>query len=81
MIVDREAAADWTRKFRADGHGIPELLDAILALMPLDTYAEKPLLYMAKSECDRNLVLPILNEYKKIIEKYYERGEAFKDYL
>ena len=66
---------------RADGHGIPELLDAILVLMPLDTYAEKPVLYMAKSECDRDLALPILDEYKKIIEKYDERGEACTGYL
>ena len=27
---------------RADGHGVPEILDAILTLMPLDTYTEKP---------------------------------------
>ena len=70
--VSRRGAAEI---IRADGHGIPELLDAILALMPLDTYAEKPVLYMAKSECDRDLALPILDEYKKIIEKYDERGE------
>ena len=61
---------------RADGHGVPELLDAILELMPLDTYTEKPVLYMAKSECDRNLALPILDEYKTIIEKHDTRGKA-----
>ena len=76
--VSRRGAAEI---IRADGHGIPELLDAILALMPLDTYAEKPVLYMAKSECDRDLALPILDEYKKIIEKYDERGEACTGYL
>ena len=27
---------------RCDGHGIPELLEAILALFPLDTYVEHP---------------------------------------
>ncbi len=27
---------------RMDGHGIPEILDAILQLFPLDTYVEKP---------------------------------------
>ena len=63
------------------GHGIPELLDAILELMPLDTYTEKPVLYMAKSECDRNLALPILDEYKTIIEKYDARGKACTGYL
>ena len=26
---------------RCDGHGVPELLDAILQLMRLDTYVEK----------------------------------------
>ena len=27
---------------RCDGHGVPELLDAILSVFPLDTYVEKP---------------------------------------
>ena len=25
-----------------DGHGVPEILDAILRVFPLDTYIEKP---------------------------------------
>ena len=29
---------------RCDGHGVPELLDAILTLFPLDTYVEKPII-------------------------------------
>jgi L-fucose mutarotase len=31
------------RLVRCDGHNVPELLDAILRLFPLDTYVEKPL--------------------------------------
>ena len=27
---------------RCDGHGVPELLDAILQVFPLDTYVEHP---------------------------------------
>ena len=27
---------------RMDGHGIPEILDAILQVFPLDTYVDKP---------------------------------------
>ena len=27
---------------RADGHGVPEILDAILKLMPLDVYVDAP---------------------------------------
>ena len=26
---------------RLDGHGVPEILDAVLQLLPLDTYTEK----------------------------------------
>ena len=31
---------------RADGHGVPEILDAVLQLVPLDTYTEKPVALM-----------------------------------
>ena len=31
---------------RADGHNIPDILDAILQVFPLDTYAEKPVTLM-----------------------------------
>ena len=31
---------------RCDGHGVPELLDAILQVFPLDTYVEKPVSLM-----------------------------------
>lgn len=31
---------------RCDGHDVPELLDAILQLMPLDSYVEKPVSLM-----------------------------------
>ena len=34
---------------RADGHGVPELLDAILSLIPLDTHVEKPVALMEVS--------------------------------
>lgn len=32
---------------RCDGHGVLELLDAILQVFPLDTYVEKPVNLMA----------------------------------
>lgn len=34
------------RVVRCDGHGIPELLDAILRFMPLDTFVENPAVFM-----------------------------------
>ena len=51
---------------RADGSDVPELLEAILELFPLDTYAP-PVYLMDKAECDRELEIPIWDEYKKIL--------------
>ena len=35
------------RCVRMDGHGIPEILDAILKFFPLDSYVEHPTILMA----------------------------------
>ena len=40
------AASVARRLVRADGHGVPELLDAVLALFPLDTYVDAPVALM-----------------------------------
>ena len=61
---------------RADGHGIPELLDAILQVFPLDVYVETPAILMEKMERDKDLTIPVWDEYKKIIAKYDDRGET-----
>jgi len=37
---------------RCDGHGVPELLKAILMLLPLDTYVEQPVALMDVIEGD-----------------------------
>ena len=60
---------------RADGHGVPELLDAILQVFPLDAYVETPAMLMQKMDRDKDLQIPIWDEYKKIIAKYDDRGE------
>lgn len=53
------------RCIRLDGHGACELLEAMLQLMPLDTYA-KPVYLMQKVSGD-TVETPIWEEYKKII--------------
>lgn len=58
---------------RCDGHGVPELLDAILTLFPLDTYVEKPVSLMQVMKGDP-VKTPIWDEYKRIIAKYDDRG-------
>ena len=59
---------------RCDGHGVPELLEAILTVFPLDTYVETPVSLMQVMPGD-NAETPIWDEYKEIISKYDERGE------
>lgn len=59
---------------RCDGHGVPELLEAILTVFPLDTYVESPVSLMQVMPGD-NAETPIWDEYKGIISKYDERGE------
>lgn len=60
---------------RCDGHGIPELLDAILQFFPLDTYVEKPLNLMEVMKGD-NVETPIWDEYAKIAEKHGYDAES-----
>ncbi len=62
-----------SKVIRCDGHGVPELLDAILQLFPLDTYVEKPVILMEVMKGD-NAKTPIWDTYKEIIAKHDERG-------
>ncbi|MBQ3054062.1 MAG: fucose isomerase [Clostridia bacterium] len=60
---------------RMDGHGVPEVLDAILEVFPLDAYVEKPATLMALMERDVGKIqTPIWDEYKNIISKHDDRG-------
>ncbi len=60
---------------RMDGHGVPEILDAILQVFPLDTYVEKPVNLMELMPNDVGRVeTPIWDTYKEIVTKYDDRG-------
>ena len=59
---------------RCDGHGVAELLEAILTVFPLDTYVETPVSLMQVVPGD-NVETLIWDEYKEIITKHDERGE------
>lgn len=58
---------------RMDGHGVCEILEAILNLIPLDTYVDKPAVLMAVVKGDTSQT-PIWDDFKKIIAKYDSRG-------
>ncbi len=65
---------------RMDGHGVPELLDAILQLFPLDTYVEKPVGLMEVVPGDP-VETPIWNTYFDTVQKYDARGENAVQYI
>ncbi len=66
---------------RADGHGIPELLEAILKLFPLDTYVEKPVMLMEKMSCDEKMDIPIWEKYIRILWDCDDRGADTVEYV
>jgi len=72
------------RVIRLDGHGVPEILDAILQVMPLDTYPNAegvmvpPCTLMAVEPGD-DAKTPIWDTYKEIVAKHDPRGaECFE---
>ena len=64
------AASIAQRLVRCDGHGVPELLDAILQLFPLDKYVEAPVSLMAVVPGDTVPTPVIWETYKEIVSKY-----------
>ncbi len=70
------AASIAKKLVRLDGHGVPEVLDAVLKLMPLDTYVQKPAGLMKVVPGD-NTAPDIWNIYRKIIK---DSGEKFEDF-
>jgi len=62
------AASNARRLVRCDGHGVPALLEAVLALFPLDTYVEAPVALMEKVPGDQ-VETPIWDEYRDLLRK------------
>jgi len=63
---------------RADGHGIPPLLEAIIKLFPLDLYVESPVSVMELVPSDVGVVDPVIwEEYRSIVQAAYP---AFTDF-
>ena len=61
------------RVVRLDGHGIPEILDATLRFLPLDSYVAHPTILMAVMDGDP-YVPEIWEEYRQIAAKYEPDG-------
>jgi len=71
------AASIAKRLVRCDGHNVPELLDAILKLFPLDSYVKCPVSLMAVVPGDT--VKPVIwDEYRKIVEKHEPKANGIE---
>ncbi len=60
---------------RMDGHGVPEILQAILGVFPLDQYVEKPVSLMERVPGD-TADISIWKTYEDILAKEEPRGAA-----
>jgi L-fucose mutarotase len=65
------------RLLRADGHGVPALLDAILGLFPLDPYVTHPVALMALVPGD-TAKTDIWEEYRRIIGRHEPSFREFE---
>ncbi|MGN0752919.1 MAG: RbsD/FucU family protein [Aristaeellaceae bacterium] len=66
-------AALCSRVIRMDGHGVPEILDAVLELIPLDQYVAHPAALMQVVPGDRTET-PIWDTYRDILARHEARG-------
>ncbi|XP_012925401.1 fucose mutarotase isoform X1 [Heterocephalus glaber] len=56
-------------EIRADGLGIPKLLEAVLKLLPLDTYVESPaaVMELVPGDKERGLQTPVWKDYEILL--------------
>ncbi|MDC7125929.1 MAG: RbsD/FucU domain-containing protein [Spirochaetales bacterium] len=70
------------RLARLDGHGVPEVLQACLDLIPVDQYTVQPIVLMEVVKGDP-VVPTIWDDYKKIIsetdELFTDKGKKIND--
>ncbi|SFS57928.1 RbsD/FucU family protein [Paenibacillus sp. BC26] len=71
------AASNAQRLVRCDGHNVPEVLNAILQLFPLDQYVEKPVTLMQVVPGDK-AETPIWGTFETIIQERTGKSETFE---
>lgn len=59
------------RVIRADGISGAEMLDAVLTLLPLDTYSDPNFILMRLMDCDEGKINPIIwEEYNNVADRH-----------
>jgi L-fucose mutarotase len=61
------AVTNARRLVRADGHGVPVILEAVLQLFPLDSFVEKPAAVMRRVDKPGDPA-PVWHEYQRILD-------------
>lgn len=69
------AASNARILIRSDGHGVPELLDAILTLFPLDEYVPHPVALMQVVPGDPTVPV-VQEEIRKVVRRHEPKGDA-----
>nr|BAE37468.1 unnamed protein product [Mus musculus] len=69
-------------EIRADGLDIPQLLEAVLRLLPLDTYVESPAAVMdlVPSDKEKGLQTPIWKRYESLLLEADCKAQTEKRY-
>jgi L-fucose mutarotase len=79
------AVANARRLARADGHGVPVILEAILQLLPLDSFVEQPAAVMRRVD-QPDQPAPIWTDFQRLLDSAegrhisVERVERFAFY-
>ncbi|WP_010246265.1 RbsD/FucU family protein [Acetivibrio cellulolyticus] len=60
---------------RADGHGVIDILDAVLKVFPLDTYVEQPIQLMQAGPQD-DPIQPIWSEIETVVAAHDDRAKS-----
>jgi L-fucose mutarotase len=74
------AASNARNLVRCDGHGVPELLDAILTLFPLDDFVPHPVALMQVVPGDSTVPV-IQDEIRAIVRKHEKAGDALVEQI
>lgn len=69
------AASNARILIRADGHNVPDMLDAILKLFPLDTFTEKPVVLMRPVSAVTKKT-EVQDRIQEVVRNHDERGDA-----
>jgi len=75
------ARAGGAQLLRADGIGAVPLLNAILTVIPADTYVETPVVLMEREPQDAALDIPIWKEFQAVVERHDPRGKAAMGFI